>query len=114
MNHATLHPLHGPAHTCPQTFRARLPEVIDQAHHFASIHAAAASAGGSSSGAITSDEATMAFREGLDGTERERELPRNFVARSRINDGLAVFVLAQESARRTKRWYETSERARRS
>ncbi|EPT03088.1 GINS complex Psf3 component [Fomitopsis schrenkii] len=79
-----------------KTFRARLPEVIDQAHHFASIHAAAASSSGNSGGSITSDEATIAFREGLDGTERE------------------MFVLAQEGARRTKRWYETSERVRRS
>lgn len=100
--------------TCIQTFRARLPEVIDQAHHFASIHAAAAASSGSSSGAITSDEATMAFREGLDGTERERESRKGPLVVSETDSGPAVFVLAQESARRTKRWYETSERARRS
>ncbi|KZT74544.1 GINS complex, Psf3 component [Daedalea quercina L-15889] len=89
-------PAHELSDVLTKTFRSRLPEVIDQAHHFASIHGAAASASGSGGGTITSDEATMAFREGLDGTERE------------------LFVLAQDSARRTKRWYETSERTRRS
>ncbi|KAI0787106.1 hypothetical protein BC629DRAFT_1714841 [Irpex lacteus] len=53
-----------------KTFRARLPEVIDQAQHFASINAAGGGAG-------------------LDGTERE------------------LFALAQESARRTQKWYTT-------
>lgn len=48
-----------------QTFRARLTEVVDQAQHFASI-------GGSSGGGNSVDQG-MAFREGLDGTERERE-----------------------------------------
>ncbi|KAI9001129.1 GINS complex Psf3 component [Trametes punicea] len=70
-----------------KTFRSRLPEVIDQAQHFASLHAAA----GPSSG----DAGTAAFREGMDGTERE------------------LFQLAQESTKRTKAWYETSERRRR-
>ena len=56
----------------------------------------------------------MAFREGLDGTERERELRDGPPVVSETDSGPAVFVLAQESARRTKRWYETSERARRS
>ncbi|KAJ8468232.1 hypothetical protein ONZ51_g9771 [Trametes cubensis] len=69
------------------TFRARLPEVIDQAQHFASLHAAA----GPSSG----DAGAAAFREGMDGTERE------------------LFQLAQDSAKKTKAWYETSERGRR-
>ena len=51
---------------CPlsyQTFRARLPEIIDQAQHFASIHATGGGRGG--------DAAIAAFREGMDGTERE-------------------------------------------
>ncbi|PCH41607.1 GINS complex Psf3 component [Wolfiporia cocos MD-104 SS10] len=76
-----------------KTFRARLPEVIDQAQHFAAVHAASGPGGGGA--ALASDETTMAFREGLDGTERE------------------LFVLAQKSARRTKRWYDSSERGRR-
>lgn len=49
-----------------QTFRARLPEVIDQAQHFASINA--------SGGGVGASDGTLAFREGLDGTERERKL----------------------------------------
>ncbi|OCH93561.1 GINS complex, Psf3 component [Obba rivulosa] len=73
-----------------KTFRDRLPEVIDQAQHFASVHASSADSG------VGGDNATMLFREGLDGTERE------------------LFALAQDSTRRTKRWYETSERGRRS
>ncbi|KAI0771514.1 GINS complex Psf3 component [Trametes elegans] len=68
-----------------KTFRARLPEVIDQAQHFASLQA-----GGSGGDAFAA-----AFREGLDGTERE------------------LFQLAQESARKTKAWYETSDRGKR-
>ncbi|KAH9940559.1 GINS complex Psf3 component [Amylocystis lapponica] len=73
-----------------KAFRARLAEVVDQAQHFASVHASADGGGGGGG-----DAATMGFREGLDGTERE------------------LFVLAQESARRTKMWHETSERPRR-
>lgn len=73
-----------------KTFGARLPEVVDQAQHFASVHASADSGGGGGG-----DASTIGFREGLDGTERE------------------MFVLAQESARRTKAWHETSERGRR-
>ncbi|GJE84725.1 GINS complex, Psf3 component [Phanerochaete sordida] len=69
------------------TFRARLPEVIDQAQHFASINSSGGGAGAS--------DGTLAFREGLDGTERE------------------LFALAQDSARKTKRWYEATERGRR-
>ncbi|PSR73562.1 hypothetical protein PHLCEN_2v10481 [Hermanssonia centrifuga] len=48
-----------------KTFRARLPEAIDQAQHFASINVSGSSGG--------TGDATMAFREGLDGTERERK-----------------------------------------
>ncbi|KAI0698906.1 GINS complex, Psf3 component [Cytidiella melzeri] len=70
-----------------KTFRARLPEVIDQAQHFASINVSGGGAG--------SSDGTLAFREGLDGTERE------------------LFALAQESARRTWEWYTKSERGRR-
>ncbi|KAI0068899.1 GINS complex Psf3 component [Artomyces pyxidatus] len=70
-----------------KTFRDRLVEVIDQAQHFAALGPAG---GGGQSG----DQALM-FREGLDGTERE------------------LFALAQESAKRTKQWYESSEKGRR-
>ncbi|KAJ3558659.1 hypothetical protein NM688_g792 [Phlebia brevispora] len=69
------------------TFKARLPAVVDQAQHFASINTAGSSGGGADAG--------IAFREGLDGTERE------------------LFNLAQESAKRTKLWYESSDRGRR-
>jgi len=47
-----------------QTFRDRLPEVIDQAQHFAVL--GQAGAGG------TSANTAQSFREGLDTTERER------------------------------------------
>ncbi|KAH9853852.1 GINS complex Psf3 component [Lenzites betulinus] len=70
-----------------KTFRARLPEVIDQAQHFASLQPGAGTSRG--------DAGAAAFREGMDGSERE------------------LFQLAQESAKRTKAWYETSERGRR-
>jgi len=70
-----------------QTFRGRLTEAIDQAQHFAAL--------GPAGGGGTSSDVTQTFREGLDGTERE------------------LFLLAQESARRTKRWYEDSDKARR-
>ena len=48
-----------------KTFRKRLPEVIDQAQHFASLQG---TTGGSSRGG---DATVAAFREGMDGTERE-------------------------------------------
>lgn len=48
-----------------QTFRGRLTEVIDQAQHFAAL--------GPAGGGGTSSDVTQSFREGLDGTERERE-----------------------------------------
>ncbi|GBE79156.1 GINS complex Psf3 component [Sparassis latifolia] len=78
-----------------KTFQARLSEIVDQAQHFASIHAAAAASEGSGAIRIGGDTVTIGFREGLDVTERE------------------LFVLAQESARRMKRWYESSEKGRR-
>ncbi|KDQ64683.1 hypothetical protein JAAARDRAFT_28318 [Jaapia argillacea MUCL 33604] len=70
-----------------KTFRDRLLEVIDQAQHFAAL--------GSGGGVRSTADVTQMFREGLDSTERE------------------LFILAQESAKRTKKWYETSERGRR-
>ncbi|KAK0498314.1 hypothetical protein EDD18DRAFT_1308579 [Armillaria luteobubalina] len=71
-----------------KTFRERLVEVIDQAQHFAAL--GPAGGGGGSTG-----DTGQAFREGLDGTERE------------------LFVLAQESAKRTKKWYEDNDKGRR-
>ncbi|KAF8219976.1 GINS complex, Psf3 component [Tricholoma matsutake] len=70
-----------------KTFRARLVEVIDQAQHFAALGPVG---GGSASG-----DSAQAFREGLDATERD------------------LFILAQESAKRTKKWYDDSDRPRR-
>ncbi|KAJ3790547.1 hypothetical protein GGU11DRAFT_762955 [Lentinula aff. detonsa] len=64
------------------TFKGRLVDVIDQAQHFAVL----GSVGGGGGGGV--DSAPQMFREGLDTTERE------------------LFVLAQESARRMKKWYE--------
>ncbi|TRM68296.1 hypothetical protein BD626DRAFT_114095 [Schizophyllum amplum] len=69
------------------TFHKRLLEVIDQAQHFAALGPAGAG-GGSGNNA-------QSFREGLDTTERE------------------LFTIAQDSAKRTKKWYEETERGRR-
>ncbi|KAI0079701.1 GINS complex Psf3 component [Panus rudis PR-1116 ss-1] len=66
-----------------KTFRARLPEVIDQAQHFASINTATAGGG--------SADPSAAFREGLDGTERE------------------LFTLAQMAVQSTRKWYSQSD-----
>ncbi|KIJ70263.1 hypothetical protein HYDPIDRAFT_104950 [Hydnomerulius pinastri MD-312] len=70
-----------------QTFRGRLTEVIDQAQHFAAL--------GPAGGGGPAGDAAQSFREGLDGTERQ------------------LFALAQDSAKRTKRWHEGNDRARR-
>ncbi|TFY80280.1 hypothetical protein EWM64_g3737 [Hericium alpestre] len=69
-----------------KTFKNRLSELIDQAQHFAAL----GPAGGGQSGDVAQN-----FREGLDGTERE------------------LFSLAQDSAKRTKQWYESTDRGRR-
>ncbi|PAV20945.1 GINS Psf3 component [Pyrrhoderma noxium] len=69
------------------TFKDRLIEIMDQAQHFGAL---GASAGGAGQGQAGED-----FREGLDGSERE------------------LFALAQESARLTKQWYESSDKAKR-
>lgn len=70
-----------------KTFRDRLAEVIDQAQHFAAL--------GPAGGGGQSGDSALAFREGLEVTERE------------------LFSLAQESARKTKQWYESTDRLRR-
>ncbi|KAJ4472294.1 hypothetical protein J3R30DRAFT_3524280 [Lentinula aciculospora] len=64
------------------TFKGRLVDVIDQAQHFAAL----GPVGGGGSGGV--DSAPQMFREGLDTTERE------------------LFVSAQESSRRMRKWYE--------
>ncbi|KAI0320631.1 GINS complex Psf3 component [Amylostereum chailletii] len=71
-----------------KTFRDRLVEVIDQAQHFATL-------GPVGGGGGQSADTSQTFREGLDATERE------------------LFQLAQESAKRTKQWYESTDRGRR-
>ncbi|KAH8118327.1 GINS complex, Psf3 component [Phellopilus nigrolimitatus] len=70
-----------------ETFKQRLVDIMDQAQHFGAL---GASAGGAGHGQAGED-----FREGLDGTERE------------------LFALAQESAKLTKQWYESSDKAKR-
>ncbi|KAJ2933479.1 hypothetical protein H1R20_g2574, partial [Candolleomyces eurysporus] len=70
-----------------KAFKARVVELVDQAQHFAAI-----GAGGSGGGGPSGDVA-QAFREGLDATERE------------------IFSLAQDSAKRMKKWYEESDKA---
>ncbi|TFK76105.1 hypothetical protein BDN72DRAFT_786470 [Pluteus cervinus] len=69
------------------TFRHRLIETIDQAQHFGVI--------GTSGVGGSAGDTSQIFREGLDTTERE------------------LFALAQESARKVKKWYETSDKSRR-
>ncbi|EJD53765.1 GINS complex, Psf3 component [Auricularia subglabra TFB-10046 SS5] len=69
------------------TFKQRLMDLMDQAQHFAG---AGVGIGVSSTG---TGDAGQEFREGLDQTERE------------------LFALAQESARRTKAWFDSSDRS---
>jgi len=70
-----------------KTFRNRLVEVVDQAQHFAAL--------GPAGGGGQSGDTALMFREGLEVTERE------------------LFLLAQESAKKTKQWYESTDRLRR-
>lgn len=70
-----------------ETFQKRLMDLMDQAQHFAG---AGVGIGVSSAG---TGDAGQEFREGLDQTERE------------------LFALAQESARRTKAWFDSSDRS---
>ncbi|KLO18081.1 GINS complex, Psf3 component [Schizopora paradoxa] len=70
-----------------KTFKDRLVDIMDQAQHFGAL---GNHAGGGGDGQKGED-----FREGLDGTERE------------------LFALAQASAKRTKQWYESSDKTRR-
>ncbi|KAF9057401.1 hypothetical protein BJ165DRAFT_1378995 [Panaeolus papilionaceus] len=67
-------------------FSGRLPELIDQAQHFAAL--------GRGGGGGPSGNVAQGFREGLDTTERE------------------LFSLAQECAKQIKLWYESSDRTR--
>jgi len=69
--------------TLTKTFQHRVVDLMDQAQHF-----------GGSSEAGSSGQGGEDFREGLDATERE------------------LFALAQHSAKRTKVWYESSDKGR--
>jgi len=69
-----------------KAFEHRLLEIVDQAQHFAAL--------GQAGGDGSSGNSSQMFREGLDVTERE------------------LFALAQESAKRTKNWYEDNYRTR--
>ncbi|KAF8826557.1 hypothetical protein HHX47_DHR5000098 [Lentinula edodes] len=84
-----------------QTFKGRLVDVIDQAQHFAALGPVEGGGGGGI------DSAPQMFREGLDTTERERTYQEH-VPNKRYSSLSLVFVLAQESARRMKKWYEES------
>lgn len=66
-----------------QAFKGRLLEVIDQAQHFAAL--------GPAGGGGPSTDTAQSFREGRS----------------------VVFALAQESAKRMKRWHEGNDKARR-
>ncbi|KAL5476509.1 PSF3_1 [Sanghuangporus weigelae] len=67
------------------TFKQRLADIMDQAQHFGAL--------GANAGGAVQGQAGQEFREGLDGLERE------------------LFALAQESAKLTKQWYESSDKA---
>jgi GINS complex subunit 3 len=66
-----------------KAFKGRLLEVIDQAQHFAAL--------GPAGGGGPSTDTAQSFREGRP----------------------VVFALAQESAKRMKRWHEGNDKARR-
>lgn len=66
-----------------KAFKGRLLEVIDQAQHFAAL--------GPAGGGGPSTDSAQSFREGQS----------------------VVFALAQESAKRMKRWHEGNDKARR-
>jgi GINS complex subunit 3 len=78
--------------------------VIDQAQHFAAL--------GPAGGGGTTGDTAQSFREGLDATERECMRPANQRLVILIHC-VSVFTLAQESAKRTKQWYEESDKGRR-
>lgn len=78
---------------------------MDQAHHFGAL---GASAGGSGRGQAGED-----FREGLDGTERECTSLASFCVPFLTISVTIVFALAQESAKLTKQWFESSDKAKR-
>ncbi|CAG7848247.1 SubName: Full=Uncharacterized protein {ECO:0000313/EMBL:CCA67002.1} [Serendipita indica DSM 11827] len=90
-----------------QTFKGRLPDLMDQAQHFTGTASAAARTSG--------DDAGAEFRSGLDATERERENVDPY-GHLEGTDGChlrcSVFVMAQESARQVKAWYESSDKSR--
>ena len=78
-------------------------ELVDQAQHFAAL--------GPVGGAGQSNDVATAFREGLDATERDSKhlVTPCLSAHTHI---FIVFMLAQDSARATKQWYESTDRGR--
>ena len=77
---------------------------MDQAQHFGALGAAAGGAAEGQSG--------KEFREGLDATERERRCPPSH-ARAEPDGSRLVFGIAQESAKQSKLWYESTDKPRR-
>lgn len=77
---------------------------MDQAQNFGG-------AAGSMGGAIGSGDVGDDFREGLEGVERERKAsPHPFNYKDTSQRRNKVFTLAQDSARATKSWYESSDK----
>lgn len=77
---------------------------MDQAQNFGG---AASSVGSSFGSGDLGDD----FREGLEGIERECEVVQfRVLSANATNRRVIVFSLAQESARSTKAWYESSDK----
>jgi GINS complex subunit 3 len=72
--------------TMTESFRVRLVDLIDQAHHFANV--------GSMPGGSSACDPAQVFREGLDTTERE------------------LFTLARNSVKASKEWYDNGSQPR--
>lgn len=80
---------------------------MDQAQHFTGTASAAARSSG--------DEVGAEFRSGLDAAERECECVALSVVTRELKPPAhtyTVFILAQESSRQVKAWYESSDRIR--
>ena len=75
-----------------QTFRNRLAEVIDQAQHFAAL--------GPAGGGGQSADSALAFREGLEVTERERESQITVIPTAGYTSGFEKCSLSRRKAQR--------------
>lgn len=75
-----------------QTFRNRLAEVIDQAQHFAAL--------GPAGGGGQSADSALAFREGLEVTERERESQITVVPTGLHISGFEKYSLSRRKVQR--------------